>query len=78
VPAAGKIGRVSRASRAGSTRLREALVADGRTQKEVAKAAGVSPGTLCIAANGTGEPGVFAAMRIARALGKTVEDIFNV
>ena len=58
-------------------RLRAVLEEKEVTQKSLAKKAGVTASTMCKYVNGDREPGVRTAIRMARMLGVTVEELFG-
>lgn len=57
--------------------LRAAREASGKTQAQVAKDCGIYESQYQNIEYGKHEPGVRTAIRIARALGKTVEELFG-
>lgn len=57
--------------------LRAAREQSGKTQAQVAKEAKVSEVAYQLYEYGKREPGVRTAIRIARSLGRTVEDLFG-
>ena len=59
-----------------TTRLRAAREAAKQLQEDLAEASGVPQGTISRIENGTA-PQVVTALRLARALGTTVEDLFS-
>lgn len=59
-------------------KLREAREGSGMTQAQVAKKANVTERTYQYYESGKKEPGVRTAIRIAKTLGTTVEEIFPV
>ena len=58
------------------TRLREARTAAGLTQAELAERIGVSRKTINTVENGVFVPSTVLALKLARALGTTVEGLF--
>ena len=57
--------------------LREAREARGWTQAELAARIGVSRKTINTVENGVFVPSTMLALKLARALGRPVEDIFS-
>lgn len=57
--------------------LREARVAAGWTQAELAERVGVSRKTINTVENGIFVPSTVLALKLARALGMSVEGLFN-
>ena len=57
-------------------RLREARSRHGLTQADLAQRAGVSRKTINTVENGIFVPSVLLALRLARTLGMTVEELF--
>jgi putative transcriptional regulator len=57
-------------------RLREARVAVGWTQAELAERVGVSRKTINTVENGVFVPSTLLALKLARALGMSVEGLF--
>ena len=53
--------------------LAKAIFADGRTNAEIAQAAGVDPSTLSLVSNGRRNPTLETVLRIAHALDTTPE-----
>jgi len=53
------------------SKLAEAISADGRTAREIARAAGVNPTTLSLVLNGRRTPRVETAAKLARVLNRT-------
>jgi putative transcriptional regulator len=60
-----------------SNRLREVRVAMALTQAELAARVGVSRKTINTVENGVFTPSTTLALKLARALGKPVEDLFR-
>lgn len=60
-----------------SNRLREARAARGWTQAELAEQVGVSRKTINTVENGVFVPSTVLALKLARALDATVEDLFQ-
>lgn len=58
-------------------KLQAAREKSGKTQAQVANEADISRRAYCYYEQGKKEPGVRTAIRIAQALGSTVEDIFG-
>ena len=58
-------------------RLREARETSGLTQAELASAIGVSRKTINTVENGIFIPSTLLALKLARALGRPVEDLFS-
>ncbi len=58
------------------TRLREARTAAGLTQAQLAEMIGVSRKTINTVENGVFVPSTTLALKLARALKTTVEDLF--
>ena len=58
------------------SRLKEVRTAAGLTQAELAERAGVSRKTVNTVENGVFIPSTILALGLARALGKTVEELF--
>ena len=58
-------------------RLREGRVAAGWTQAELAERVGVSRKTINTVENGVFVPSTVLALRLARALGVSVEGLFS-
>ena len=58
-------------------RIREGRKAAGLTQHELAEAAGVSRQTVISMETGDYAPSVFLALRVARALGTSVEHLWG-
>jgi putative transcriptional regulator len=58
------------------SRLREARTAAGLTQAELAEKIAVSRKTVNTVENGVFIPSTLLALKLARALGKRVEDLF--
>ena len=58
-------------------RLREARTEAGLTQLELAERVGVSRKTINTVENGVFIPSTLLALKLARALGKSVEDLFG-
>jgi putative transcriptional regulator len=59
-----------------NNRLREARVALDLTQAELAERVGVSRKTINTVENGVFIPSTVLALKLARALGRTVEELF--
>lgn len=59
------------------SRLREARTDAGLTQLELAERVGVSRKTINTVENGVFIPSTLLALKLARALGKSVEDLFE-
>lgn len=59
------------------SRLKEARTAAGLTQAQLAEAAGVSRKTVNTVENGVFIPSTLLALTLARALGVTVERLFE-
>ncbi|MCC6920624.1 MAG: helix-turn-helix transcriptional regulator [Alphaproteobacteria bacterium] len=59
-----------------ATRLRERRTAAGLTQAELAERIGVSRKTVNTVENGVFVPSTILALKLARALKTTVEDLF--
>lgn len=57
--------------------LRDARVAEGLTQAELAERVGVSRKTINTVENGVFIPSTLLALKLARAFGKTVETLFR-
>ena len=60
------------------TRLKEARTAAGLTQAELAVRVSVSRKTINTVENGVFVPSTILALSLARALGTTVEDLFQI
>ena len=60
-----------------SNTLREARIAAGWTQAELAERVGVSRKTINTVENGVFVPSTVLALKLARALGKPVEGLFT-
>lgn len=60
-----------------NVKLRAAREAAGKTQKQVAEEAGMTEQAYQRYEYDTRRPGVDAAIRIAKALGSTVEELFG-
>jgi putative transcriptional regulator len=60
-----------------ASRLKEVRTAAGLTQAELAERAGVSRKTVNTVENGVFVPSTVLALSLARALGTTVEDLFQ-
>lgn len=58
-------------------KLRAAREQSGKTQAQVAKEVGVAERTYQYYESAEKEPGATTAIRIARALGRTVEELFG-
>jgi putative transcriptional regulator len=58
-------------------RLRESRVAAGWTQAELAERVGVSRKTINTVENGVFIPSTVLALKLARALGRPVEELFS-
>lgn len=58
--------------------IRQARARRGISQKALAQRAGIPANTLCAVENGTHTPRIDTAIRIARALGAPVEQLFSV
>lgn len=58
-------------------KLQAARVASGKTQAQIAREAGVSERAYQGYEYGQKEPGVRTAIRIAKALGNSVEELFE-
>jgi len=58
------------------SRLKEVRTAAGLTQADLAERAGVSRKTVNTVENGVFIPSTILALGLARALGKTVEELF--
>ena len=58
--------------------VREAREAKGWTQAELAERIGVSRKTVNTVENGVFVPSTVIALKLARALGETVEDLFSI
>lgn len=61
-----------------ANRLREAREAKGWTQADVAARIGVSRKTINTIENGVFVPSTIIALRLARAFGQTVEQLFSI
>lgn len=59
-------------------RLREARKSAGLSRERVAAAAGVSVSSIERYEQGSGQPGVEAAARVAGVLGVTVDDLLDI
>ena len=59
-------------------RLRELREAKGLTQAQLADLIGVSRKTVNTVENGVFVPSTVIALKLARALGETVEDLFSI
>lgn len=60
-----------------NTKLRTAREVSGKTQAQVAKEAGISELSYQRYEYGKREPNVLTAIRIAKSLGSTVENLFG-
>lgn len=60
-----------------ANRLREAREAKGMTQAQLAEAIGVSRKTVNTVENGVFVPSTLIALKLAAALGETVESLFS-
>lgn len=60
-----------------ANRIREAREAKGWTQAELAAQIGVSRKTVNTVENGVFVPSTIVALKLARALGRSVEDLFE-
>ena len=58
-------------------RIRDGRRSAGLTQQQLAEATGVSRQTVISVETGDYSPSVYLALRIARALGTTVEDLWG-
>lgn len=57
-------------------RLREILKEQGRTQKWIVEKTGANKSTISAAVKGENDPSLPLALKIAKTLGKTVEEIW--
>lgn len=60
-----------------NTKLRETRAASGKSQAQIAKDVGISESQYQNIEHGKNEPRVGTAIRIARAVGSSVEELFG-
>lgn len=59
------------------TPIDKAIFESGLKKGHIAKTAGINPGTLSLIISGKSEPTLRVALRLARVLGKTVEELWG-
>lgn len=76
LPTAAKLGDTGMVAERVISNLRERRTATGLTQAQIAEAAGVTRQTIIAIEKGNYTPSVLLALKLARILGITVEELF--